>query len=646
MTYLTMPEEVVTSFSIPEETVPAPQACWFGDDEQERRHTSNSVVKNALMGWYHAPHGRMRQSGVVLCAPFGHEYMVSYRAYKHLAMQLALAGFPVIHFDYAGTGDSSDILEGNSLQIWQENIRLAITKCKQLSGVNQFSLFGVRLGGLLAASVAAEMDASALVMLAPVISGRAYVRELLAFARMKQIASVAADPDEVVGYPLTAEMQATLSAMDLLALLEKTVLPTLLVARDDIARQEQRMMDKLSADHAGEIALLTRPGYAALMTDDAHSAQVPTLIWCDVVDWLSQRFKRVQTPQQAQAQWTRPQVQQMLCKVSDQMIQEYLVEFSGLVGVISAPLAPNPTLDSEAPIVILSNVGANHRVATHRLYVTMARMLAVQGFMVLRFDRSGFGYSKQNHCAIDNDVYADGGIDDIENAIDFCSAFSMSLTNAGIPEHERRFALAGLCSGAYFAYKTALRDPRVTGLVLLNPLTFDWHTGDSLEIKKRNTYKSSSFYKKALFDLTTWKRLLSNQINIFGIVKTLAVRLIKQFSVVVVRVILHSFYIPALVDQVARNFHEMEQRGVACLMVFDADDGGIDLVNAHLGPNACLLGKSSQLCIEIVDGVDHTFTPIWSHRRISQLVGDFLHKRNEKRNEKRSTCYSSQHHAQ
>ena len=44
---------------------------------------------------------------VLLCYPFGDEYIRSHRAFRHLAFLLARKGVVSMRFDYSGTGDSS-----------------------------------------------------------------------------------------------------------------------------------------------------------------------------------------------------------------------------------------------------------------------------------------------------------------------------------------------------------------------------------------------------------------------------------------------------------------------------------------------------------------------------------------------------------
>src|SRR3954452_18804827 len=67
---------------------------------------------NGHFGWLYQPlpvAGVHRRSGIVLCAPLGHEALWLHQTIRSLSDRLAAHGFAVLRFDYAGTGDSIDI---------------------------------------------------------------------------------------------------------------------------------------------------------------------------------------------------------------------------------------------------------------------------------------------------------------------------------------------------------------------------------------------------------------------------------------------------------------------------------------------------------------------------------------------------------
>ncbi|GAB1265250.1 hypothetical protein NBRC116492_20590 [Aurantivibrio infirmus] len=177
-----------------------------------------------LWGVYHpASFSVDKFEGVVLCYPFGQEYMRSHRAIRQLASMLAQKGFHVLRFDYHGTGDSALDLNQVTPKDWQANINFAIDELKDLAGVERVSLIGLRLGALLAASVAGERkDISRLVVWDPIISGESYLDELkasIAEARDSESASNYIDADTTIhfnGFSMSANYQKNLTEIDLL----------------------------------------------------------------------------------------------------------------------------------------------------------------------------------------------------------------------------------------------------------------------------------------------------------------------------------------------------------------------------------------------------------------------------------------------
>ncbi len=126
-----------------------------------------------------------------------------------------------------------------------------------------------------------------------------------------------------------------------------------------------------------------------------------------------------------------------------------------LVGATCVPREPEgpPT----APAILFISSGIIHRTGPNRIYVSIGRALASEGFSSLRFDLSGIGDSVLPPSAegrsIQERVEAD-----IDDAIDFMAAHFGA----------HQFVLIGLCSGADNALRTMGRRDDVVGAVLLD----------------------------------------------------------------------------------------------------------------------------------------------------------------------------------
>ena len=147
-----------------------------------------------LFGWYHRPQpGTPVPFGVVVCKPFGYEAICAHRSVRAFADATASLGAPTLRFDYAGTGDSSEIdRQSNQIEIWIQDVIAAVDELRRISGVRRVYLLGIRLGALLAALAASRYSAVAgLILVAPILSGRRYTREL---RTMRLASTIGAEP--------------------------------------------------------------------------------------------------------------------------------------------------------------------------------------------------------------------------------------------------------------------------------------------------------------------------------------------------------------------------------------------------------------------------------------------------------------------
>lgn len=106
--------------------------------------------------------------------------------------------------------------------------------------------------------------------------------------------------------------------------------------------------------------------------------------------------------------------------------------------------------------VVMLNTGIVHRTGHNRMYVNLARLLAGRGCIALRFDFSGIGDSPPRN---DGAPPLLSCMQDIREVLDWLE------TSHGV----RRVVLVGLCSGADHAVLYCRSDPRVVGLVLMDP---------------------------------------------------------------------------------------------------------------------------------------------------------------------------------
>lgn len=122
-----------------------------------------------------------------------------------------------------------------------------------------------------------------------------------------------------------------------------------------------------------------------------------------------------------------------------------------------AAIATDPPAPRAVPDVLLVNAGVIHRIGPHRLHVRLARRLAEAGHRTLRMDLSGIGDSGAIPDRID---FRTSAVADIRAALDTVTATAHPTAGA---------IVFGLCSGADNALAAAAADPRIVGLVLVDP---------------------------------------------------------------------------------------------------------------------------------------------------------------------------------
>jgi uncharacterized protein len=126
------------------------------------------------------------------------------------------------------------------------------------------------------------------------------------------------------------------------------------------------------------------------------------------------------------------------------------------------------------------------RTGRHRLFVLLARAWAEAGIPVMRFDFRGTGDSEGEIGTLEETA------NDLRGAVD---AFISHMPGL------QQVVLWGLCGGATDAILYAPADPRVAGLVLANPWSFDvrlrtltmWHHKISLQSSKLMNWIRSAY---------------------------------------------------------------------------------------------------------------------------------------------------------
>jgi pimeloyl-ACP methyl ester carboxylesterase len=166
------------------------------------------------------------------------------------------------------------------------------------------------------------------------------------------------------------------------------------------------------------------------------------------------------------------------------MITESCCQFGAsrhLAGIIT-----DPGTGRARAAVVLVNAGLSPKCGPFRLYTELARRLASEGVLVLRFDLGGLGESQQ---PVSEAPLRRRTQEDLRAAVDYLE------DRQALDE----VILGGLCSGAEDAFRYAEKDPRVTGLVLIDPFAYrtaGWQWRNLVTVSAKRVLGALRLYRR------------------------------------------------------------------------------------------------------------------------------------------------------
>jgi uncharacterized protein len=160
-------------------------------------------------------------------------------------------------------------------------------------------------------------------------------------------------------------------------------------------------------------------------------------------------------------------------------------EGESLVGIATLPSAPR-----SLGLVVLVG-GPQYRVGSHRQFTLMCRRAAQAGYPSFRFDYRGMGDSTGPY------EYFESVDADVAAAITQLQAFAPEV---------RHVVLWGLCTAASTAMMYAPADPRIAGLVLLNPWVRDEATSARTQLRH--------YYTARVFEREFWNKVMSGKFDV------------------------------------------------------------------------------------------------------------------------------------
>ena len=575
-----------------------------------------------LFAWLHSP-ARPDASGigVVICKPFGNEALCSHRTVRVLAETVADLGIPALRFDYAGTGDSAE-LDPSSDQIhaWVSDIVAASSELQRLTGVQRVCLVGFRLGAALAALAALQCDhIGGLVLCAPVVSGRRYLRELRTTRLASLIAAgesaLAADGSlEVSGHRISPASVAALAGIDLTTLAFPPASRMLIIDRDDLPAARSWSDDLTRSGVRADY--LTLPGFVRMLMIAPQFAVVPQAIVAAASQWLLGVNQCSAMPQPSENRSAPVKPGPAVLELPGQsgerntMIRERTVTFGEDVELFGIATEP-PHGEPRRRAVILLNTGADLHIGVGRMNVSLARSWARQGYLGLRMDLAGIGDSPTRPGRPLDEVFPPSALKDIAHALEFIR------TSYGISD----VTLVGLCSGAYHALRAAVANLPVTRILMVNPENFFWKEGSKLEeLQLAEVVRNPVIYRQRFLSLGAWRRVLSGEVNVWRVVKVYFFRPLLALESKL-RDLARWLHI-RLPNDLGWELQHIDSRALRIVFVFARGEPGIDLLHIEAGSSIRHLGERCR--VHIIDGADHTFSKKSSQAVLEQILSDEL----------------------
>jgi pimeloyl-ACP methyl ester carboxylesterase len=547
---------------------------------------------------------------VLFCPPWGWDDVASYRVRRTWAARLAAAGFPTLRFDLPATGNSGGAIDDDAVAAdWAAAVGGAATWLADTEGTEAVAALGIGLGGLLALmAIDAGAPIAALALWGAAGRGKRFARETKAFSRMqpwygKDATAAGFDPGvpdgwlEAGGFLLgpgtLGELKALAPALGPGSALRRA----LVFDRDGVAADPD-LTAALEAAGA-EVEQAAGPGWGEFVS---HPEEVvfPQAVAAELERWLASgppSAAAADGPASVPAASESIEVGTAAGKVRETAIA-FAERWGETVGVLAEPTAGGGDL-----CAVFLNAGAVRAVGPNRMWVEAARRWAARGVPSLRLDLEGIGE-------------ADGGEAGSLRVGDFYEPRYPAQVGAVLDELERRgvagrFLLVGLCAGGYWAFRTAVDDPRVVGCLQVNAGALRW-VPDLPD--RREAHRSSR-----AFESRWWRKLLGGEIEaarIRRLLRALVTNGLAAARRAVLRLLGRGQ--ETLARGIESDLDRLRERGTRVLLAFSGEEAlGEELEREQFRDR---LGRWPNVEWKTLPGTDHTLRPPAAQRAVAELL--------------------------
>ncbi len=567
------------------------------------------VAVHGLFGWLHIPPAGAKDVAILICPALNRDGLDSHQAFRVLADMFAAVGYPTMRFNYPATGDSCDLGEiefaaGEHWMAWQDSVHVVANWLRRATGARRLIFCGLRIGATIAALSAAHRDDLAgLILLAPVLRGRSYLRQVSVEAGLQRGAvSVLDDGLDFEELHFAPETIRLLDQVDLRRVKFS--------AGQQIAIFAQAQTNPLAACvqawtlQGANLLCGGFEGLEPLLQHNLEGEGEPT-DFSAVLEWV----KRSVPAQQAPSGRGSPLPPAILHPAGCTETPVTFGPDNRLFGIWCRPAGA----EGEAAVII-GNAGRDPHYGNARFGTEFARQLAASGLASLRIDFSGLGDSigpaeKENMLGY---VLESNRAGDIGAAIDLMEQLGY-----------RSFMVHGICAGAYHAFHAALADARIRTLLLVNMPVFTWSNGKSINLAKRLSLPLR-YYLMKLFQFPSWRRLLQGKLDFTGIINAQVAKLHAQLRAAAFTLAAGRFAAAAPETFARQALGALSSNGVKTLFLYHRDNVGLRIFEENFGPGGAALSQFSGAFIAFIPEFERKLRYDQSLRIGGTMMIDFL----------------------
>ncbi|MCV3766865.1 polysaccharide biosynthesis C-terminal domain-containing protein [Rhizobium sp. TRM95796] len=533
-----------------------------------------------------------RDAAVLLLSPWGFEELCSRKFYRILAEDLSEAGLPSLRFDYPGTGDSRDLADHEGMEAWEASIIAAAAKLRALTGLDRLILIGQGPGAALAQKTADQLgEIGAIVMLAPMLSGRLYLRETaLMSTAIDQALGLREDQRDkvhvsIAGFKLPEAIATALKAINFGLAPKAAALHYLLLSKPSSGAEAQLGEALRQQGASADVEPFT--GYETLVANPTIQV-MPLQTIARIVDWALDKTGPTQTRS------ARPAGADTVN--TDDYVETGLRFGDGerLHGILCEPVnAPNGLR------ALILSTAYDRASGWGRSGTDLARSLAKAGIASLRYDAANVGDSPPVSGATPQVLYSPDQIVDARQAIDVLEA----RLGAG------PLILSGRCSGAYVALRTAHADPRVSAFMAVNPYTYYWDPTKPVDGALTFVPRSLDDYGQRLARVDTFKRLVKGDIDVPAAARNISLALYRRLLAKLKLVLRFIDSAGPVHHETVEMFRTYALRDTSAILAYSEGDVGVEALRKHFGDNGEKLAAFPNVKLVMIPDADHNLTP-------------------------------------